>query len=223
MDRRTFLKSITAGAAGYWLSAIDVKAAGRRGLKPFRKVEASKMNVLFIDIEDMTAVAVGCYGNPIVKTPNLDQFAREGIRFERCYCQAPMCNPSRSSFLTGLRPDSTRVYTNADPMDQLLPEGTLSLPELLRQRGIYTINIGKLFHHTWTANKQMNAFDRLEFCERPKGYQGVSTGYPKHLKEALKALPEPRFRYSSDPAEEKRLAELRAKRDEIWRRTKKDS
>ena len=106
------------------------------------------MNVLFIDIEDMTAAAVGCYGNPLVKTANLDRFAAGGMRFERCYCQAPMCNPSRSSFLTGLRPDSTRVYTNSDPMASLLPQGTLSLPELIMQKGIYSINIGKLFHHT---------------------------------------------------------------------------
>jgi len=223
MDRRVFLKSLSVGAAGSFLPSVWAGPAGWGASKRNGAVDVSKMNVLFIDIEDMTAAAVGCFGNPLVKTPNLDRFAAEGIRFQRCYCQAPMCNPSRTSFLTGLRPDSTRVYTNGDPMDQLLPEGTLSLPELLRKQGIYTINIGKLFHHTWTSNKQMSAFDRLEFCELPKGYKGVSTGYPEHLKRALKSLPKPRFRYSADPAEEKRLAELKARRDEIWRRAKKDS
>ncbi len=223
MDRRGFLKGLSGGAAGSFLPSFWAGPAGWGASKQSGTVDASKMNMLFIDIEDMTAASVGCFGNPLVKTPNLDRFAAEGIRFERCYCQAPMCNPSRTSFLTGLRPDTTRVYTNSDPMDQLLPQGTLSLPELLRKQDVYTINIGKLFHHTWTSNKQMSAFGRLEFCELPKGYKGVSTGYPQRLKQALKSLPEPRFRYSADPAEEKRLAELKAKRDEIWRRTEKDS
>ena len=222
MDRRAFIQGITGGIA---TSLLPLKARGtaRGASKRTVSLDTSRMNVVFIDIEDMTANAVGCYGNSIVKTPNLDQFAAEGVRFARCYCQAPMCNPSRSSFLTGLRPDTTRVYTNPDPMDRLLPKGALSLPELLRQTGIYSINIGKLFHHIWTAEKQMGAFDRLEFCGRPEDYKGTSTGYPRHLKEALQSLPRPRFRYSADPSEEKRLTELKAKRDEIWRRAKENS
>jgi len=182
MERRNFIKLITAGI-GTSLLPFKTTGAKRGTYKQKGSVGTSKMNVLLIDIEDMTANAVGCYGNSIVKTPNLDQFAAGGLRFSRCYCQAPMCNPSRSSFLTGLRPDTTRVYKNSDPMDQLLPEGTLSLPEMLRRRGIYSINIGKLFHHTWTAEKQLGAFDRLEFCEHPKGYGGISKGYPEHLQQ----------------------------------------
>jgi len=190
---------------------------------PKGKLPKSRMNVLFIDIEDMTAAAVGCYGNAIVRTPNLDRFAASGVRFGRCYCQAPMCNPSRSSFLTGLRPDTTRVYRNRDPMDQLLPQGTLSLPELLRRQGVYCINIGKLFHYTWMAEKQTSAFDRLEFCDLPRNYKGVSKGYPKHLEDELHLLPKPRFSYSPDPALEKQLVELKTTRDKIWRKAKRDS
>ena len=108
-------------------------------------------------------------------------------------------------------------------MASLLPQGAMSLPEMLRKKGIYSINIGKLFHHTWTAEKQIGAFDRLEFCERPKGYKGRSEGYPKHLNDALNTLGRPRFRYSADPEEEKRLTELKAERDKIWRTAKKDS
>lgn len=215
MKRRDFIKCLTAGLTASLIPGVKAKAAGQAG-----STGTSKMNVLLIDIEDMTAASLGCYGNPLAKTPNLDRFAAGSVRFERCYCQAPMCNPSRSSFLTGLRPDSTRVYTNSDPMDRLLPEGTISLPELLRRKGIYSINIGKLFHHTWTAEKQLGSFDRLEFCERPKGYKGRSEGYPKYLNDALKSLPRPRFRYSADPEEEKRLKELKAQRDKIWRTAK---
>jgi len=215
MERRDFIKCVTAGLAASLIPDVKAIAAGQ-GVSP----GTSKMNVLLIDIEDTTTTSLGCYGNPLAKTPNLDRFAAGGMRFDRCYCQAPMCNPSRSSFLTGLRPDTTRVYTNSDPMDRLLPEGTMSLPELLRQKGIYSINIGKLFHHTWTAEKQLGSFDRLEFCELPKGYKGRSEGYPKYLNDALNLLPRPRFRYSADPEEERRLTELKARRDKIWRTAK---
>ncbi|MHC4557616.1 MAG: sulfatase-like hydrolase/transferase, partial [Planctomycetota bacterium] len=223
MERRTFIKNIMGGTATALLLGVKGKTIGQNASGLVDSPETSKMNVLFIDIEDMTAAAVGCYGNPLVRMPNLDQFAEGAVQFDRCYCQAPMCNPSRSSFLTGLRPDTTRVYKNSDPMDSLLPEGILSLPEILRQRGIYSINIGKLFHHTWTAQKQLSAFDRLEFCELPKGYKGLSEGYPKYLMDKLDSLPRPRFRYSADPDEEKRLIALRTQRDKIWSKAKKGS
>lgn len=217
MQRRDFLKTVSATIAAS--AFMPFNGAATAAPTP----DTSKMNVLFIDIEDLTAESLGCYGNRIVKTPVLDRFAARAVRFDRCYCQAPMCNPSRTSFMTGLRPDSTRVFTNPDPMSARLPEGTLSLGEMIRRRGMYSINIGKLFHQTHTAEKQLAAFDRLEFCERPKGYKGISKGMPKHLLDELDSLPRPRFKYSPDPAEEKRLAEIKAKRDEIWRRTKKDS
>jgi len=223
MERRDFIKSISAGFAASLIPAFRARTAGQNILRQAGSSGTSKMNVLLIDIEDMTAASVGCYGNPLARTQNMDRFAAGGMRFERCYCQAPMCNPSRSSFLTGLRPDSTRVYTNSDPMASLLPRGTLSLPEMLRQKGIYSINIGKLFHHTWTAEKQLAAFDRLEFCERPKDYKGRSEGYPKYLNDALNSLPRPRFRYSANPEEEKRLTELKAERDKIQRTAKEGS
>ncbi len=90
--------------------------------------DTSKMNILFIDIEDCNASAWSCYGNPICKTPNIDRLAASGVRFERAYCQYPCCNPSRTSFLTGLRPPSTRVLSNSHNSREHLPPGALSLP-----------------------------------------------------------------------------------------------
>jgi uncharacterized sulfatase len=134
-----------------------------------------------------------------------------------------MCNPSRSSFLTGLRPGTTKIYRNSDAMHEFLPEGTRSLPELLHQYGLHTVNIGKLFHHTWTAEQQLRAFDRLEFCGLPKGYQGVTRGLPPEIRATVTAAPEPRFRYSPDPNIENRMTELKARRDAVWRRVEPGS
>ena len=79
--------------------------------------DTSKMNILFINIEDCNAGVWGCYGNPTCQTPHIDRFATTALRFDSAYCQAICCNPTRTSFLTGLRPPSTRVLGNGDVMN----------------------------------------------------------------------------------------------------------
>ena len=101
-------------------------------------------NVLLIVSDDLAAT-LGCYGFPAAKTPNLDALAARGVRFERAYCQFPHCNPSRSSFLTGLRPGTTRVTNNEDVLYTNLP-GVITMPRHFREHGYATARCGKIFH-----------------------------------------------------------------------------
>src|SRR5687768_2376106 len=102
------------------------------------------LNVLFVVADDLRD-HLGCYGNKTVHTPNIDRLAECGVRFEHAYAQYPVCNPSRSSFLTGLRPDQTGVTDNATLLRSKLPE-VVTLPQLFRQNGYYTAAFGKIFH-----------------------------------------------------------------------------
>ena len=69
----------------------------------------SRPNILFIAVDDLRP-ELGCYGEEAIHSPNIDQLAATGVVFERAYCQLAVCNPSRVSIMTGLRPDSTRVW-----------------------------------------------------------------------------------------------------------------
>ena len=210
MNRRRFLRTAAvAGAGGYLAWSGRAIAGSETGL-----TDTSRMNILFFDNEDFTAEAIGCYGNPIVKTPNLDRLAASGIRFDRAYCQAPCCNPSRTSFCTGLRPETTGVYGNGDAMNEHLPDWAVSLAELLETKDVDTANVGKLYHRTSWAEKQLRAFDRLEFCQPPTGYKGVAKGYTI----PPDTPPNPgHFMYSPDPEVEK---QLRARRKELAEKAK---
>ncbi|HCO26612.1 MAG: iduronate sulfatase [Gimesia sp.] len=104
-----------------------------------------KPNVLFIGTDDLRC-DLACYGHPLVKTPNLDRLASRGVLFKQAYCQQALCNPSRASLMTGRRPDSLQIWNLPKHFREADPN-IVTLPQLFKQNGYFTQNIGKIFHN----------------------------------------------------------------------------
>lgn len=126
-------------------------------------VAQEKPNVLFIISDDLNEV-IGSWGHPLIQTPNIDALSERGVRFRRAYCQVSVCNPSRASFLTGLRHKNTGVRTNDQNFRDVQPD-ILTLPQYFKENGYWTGTVGKVFHQgerdpqswTWSSgNWQVN-------------------------------------------------------------------
>ncbi|HYD85700.1 MAG TPA: sulfatase, partial [Opitutus sp.] len=115
------------------------------GLAALADASVSPTNVLFIAADDLRT-DLGCYGAAQVKTPHLDALARRGRLFEGAYVQQTVCNPSRASIMTGLRPDTVRVWDLQTHFRAARPDA-VTLPQHFKNHGYTTISIGKLFHN----------------------------------------------------------------------------
>ncbi|MCU1322738.1 MAG: sulfatase [Acidobacteriaceae bacterium] len=155
-SRRQFL----TGAAGAALAtALPVAAEQTTAAKvPVTRGRKKPLNVLFFMADDMRP-ELACYGSRFhAESPNIDKLAAAGVRFDRNYCQFPLCNPSRSSLFTGHPPHTTGVLGNTTGVVKEHPE-FMTLPRLFRENGYTTLRSGKLFHAGLDDPKAWTEFD----------------------------------------------------------------
>ncbi len=134
-------------------------------------------NVVLITIDDL-ATQFGAYGNDQVVAPNFERLAHRTVRFDRAYSQFPSCNGSRTSMLTGLRPDSTGVLNNEVYFRTLLPE-VVTLPQFFRRRGYVTVGIGKNFHDS--GGESWHDAQSWDVFHRPHGKREAKEGKGRNV------------------------------------------
>lgn len=153
----------------------------------------ARRNILMLTIDDLNC-DLGCYGHPLVQTPHIDRLARRGVRFERAYCQYPVCNPSRTSFLSGRSPEATGIFDNRENPRAHLGAQARFLPELLRSNGYFTASVGKIYHDG------MDGKADWDVQSSPRGTRRVNEGEGRNLTGGKFAYLE--WRASEAPEEE---------------------
>jgi arylsulfatase A len=122
-------------------------------LTPSLAIAQKAPNVVVILCDDLGYGDLACFGHPVIRTPNLDRLASQGVRFSQCYAAAPVCSPSRAGLLTGRTPSRVGVFSWIDPNNPMhLPAREITLATLLRQAGYRTAQVGK-----WHLNGMFNS------------------------------------------------------------------
>ncbi len=138
----------------------------------------SKPNILMIMADQLSSQWLGCYGHPVIKSPNVDQLARDGVTFDSAYCNSPICAPSRASMCTGRHVCNTRAYDNGSDFPSSMP----TFMHHLRRSGYETILSGKMH---FIGPDQLHGFERrlttdiypASFTWTPDWTRGA---YPNH-------------------------------------------
>ena len=188
MNRRSF---ITASAMAAPLAASTLVRsldAGASSAPTISRKSAKKSNVLFVCCDDLTP-RIGSFGDRVAKTPNFHRLSQLGVRFERSYCQYPLCAPSRSSLMTGLAPDTTQVWDLSTDFRDTVPEA-VSLPQLFQKNGYFVARSGKIYHYNNPSEIGTPGFDDAaswQVSTNPVGYdrthdEGLVTFYVSEQK-----------------------------------------
>ena len=128
----------------------------------------TKPNILFIAVDDLKP-ELGCYGNKLIKTPNIDRLAKMGTVFLSNYCQQAVCGPTRASLMTGKRPDYTKVWDLKTKMREMNPD-IVTLPQYLITQGYTTAGIGKIYHPTCVIKNDELSWSIPYLPVKPKDY-----------------------------------------------------
>jgi arylsulfatase A-like enzyme len=161
----------------------------------------TRPNVLFIAVDDLRP-ELGCYGKDYIKSPNIDRLARAGMVFERAYCQQAVCSPSRSSLMTGTRPDTTKVWDLVTHFRTALPD-VVTLGQHFKNNGYFVQGMGKIYHggyddpQTWSVPWQTPKavkyalpenvkLDRRQYASEPDGDAPLKSGQQNNSNAAAK-------------------------------------
>jgi arylsulfatase A-like enzyme len=144
----------------------------------FNTYSQEKPNVLLIMVDDMNDWVGAFGGNEQAITPNMDALANKSVIFKNAYCSAPLCNPSRTSMLTGYRPSTTGVYGNSEVFRELKGfENTVTLPQYFEKNGYKTAAAGKIFHSPRGPSEEpREGSDPGSFQQEEKG--NIGAAYP---------------------------------------------
>ena len=142
---RSGLSAIALGTIGCLVLSAQSLAHERQVAPRAATQQAAKrpLNVVFIVADDLRQG--GAFGSTEVRTPNLDRLAARGVSFRQAYNQYPLCGPSRASFLTGLRPNTTRIYDLQTTVRSAVPD-VVTMPQYFRQNGYFSARVGKMYH-----------------------------------------------------------------------------